>query len=137
MLAALLITCAVSTQTPTTEAPQLPPWPTGLAPVVEHDDGTTCFDPLRSKATAKRLEACAAIPGRCQARMDALLGACDARVDRAIKREQVDALAARAKDQTAAAAKWELWEVVLAVIVTGLAAGGVGLGAGVLIGGTR
>ena len=55
-------------------APQLPEWPAGLGKPIRDPNGYWLPADL-GKATQQRLEACAVLPARCQARIDAIVPA--------------------------------------------------------------
>lgn len=59
-------------------APEIPPWPAGLAEPVPQETGGHCLDAALSKAVTARLMMLDAYPARCQVRLDGLLEVCAA-----------------------------------------------------------
>jgi hypothetical protein len=102
-------------------------------PSLVYHDGLECFEEQRSQATAKRLEACAALPARCQARLDAITMKCEARIRGVEYILRADCLGERIEGEIEIGARWRTWEVVLIAAAAGLAAAGAGVVVGAFV----
>lgn len=73
MLSSLIVSLTICATT--IEAPQLPPWPSGLPDPIETDAGTL-LPPELAEAVNYQREACKVLPYRCKVRIEAQRDLC-------------------------------------------------------------